>query len=244
MAIDDLYVPGTVFAVAEDEQGDIGGFLHLAPTPAGGGWSLSTMRRRRGRPERADGVPHRRDARVGEGARRPGGLAELLRVHGAHLARARGHRAAPPPPARAARRRRRVPARAPLRRSTGSSSRSGGRATCASSGSATCRSSGSRISTSSSCSSRPDRGCAARRSSASRRVTLRHGPARHAHARTPVGDRPGDGAARLRLLLRGAPDHRPDPRPLRRLEAWTRKGRRRRAASTCARSSTSSGRRS
>ncbi len=46
MAIDDLYVPGTVFAVAEDEQGEVGGFLHLAPTPAGGGWSLSTMRRR------------------------------------------------------------------------------------------------------------------------------------------------------------------------------------------------------
>jgi lysyl-tRNA synthetase class 2 len=45
MAIDDLYVPGTVFAVAEAEDGTIGGFLHLAPTPAGGGWSLSTMRR-------------------------------------------------------------------------------------------------------------------------------------------------------------------------------------------------------
>ena len=46
MAIDELHVPGTVFAVAEDEHGAIGGFLHLAPTPAGGGWSLSTMRRR------------------------------------------------------------------------------------------------------------------------------------------------------------------------------------------------------
>ena len=45
MAIDDLHVPGTVFAVAEDEEGRVGGFLHLAPTPAGGGWSLSTMRR-------------------------------------------------------------------------------------------------------------------------------------------------------------------------------------------------------
>ena len=45
MAIDDLYVPGTVFAVAETEDGLVGGFLHLAPTPAGGGWSLSTMRR-------------------------------------------------------------------------------------------------------------------------------------------------------------------------------------------------------
>jgi lysyl-tRNA synthetase, class II len=45
MAIDDLYVPGTVFAVAEAVDGHVGGFLHLAPTPAGGGWSLSTMRR-------------------------------------------------------------------------------------------------------------------------------------------------------------------------------------------------------
>ena len=46
MAIDDLYVPGTMLALAEDEDGRIGGFLHLAPTPAGGGWSLSTMRRK------------------------------------------------------------------------------------------------------------------------------------------------------------------------------------------------------
>jgi len=45
MSIDDLYVPGTVFAVAECESGNVGGFLHLAPSPAGGGWSLSTMRR-------------------------------------------------------------------------------------------------------------------------------------------------------------------------------------------------------
>jgi lysyl-tRNA synthetase class 2 len=46
MSIDDLYVQGTVFAAAEDADGRIGGFLHLAPSPAGGGWSLSTMRRR------------------------------------------------------------------------------------------------------------------------------------------------------------------------------------------------------
>jgi lysyl-tRNA synthetase class 2 len=45
MAMDDLYIPGTVFAIAVAEDGEIGGFLHLAPTPAGGGWSLSTMRR-------------------------------------------------------------------------------------------------------------------------------------------------------------------------------------------------------
>jgi lysyl-tRNA synthetase, class II len=49
MSIDELYVPGTVFAVAESAEG-VGGFLHLAPTPAGGGWSLSTMRRRPGSP--------------------------------------------------------------------------------------------------------------------------------------------------------------------------------------------------
>ncbi|HTZ04313.1 MAG TPA: phosphatidylglycerol lysyltransferase domain-containing protein [Gaiellaceae bacterium] len=45
MSIDDLYVPGTVFAVAECENGRVGGFLHLAPSPAGSSWSLSTMRR-------------------------------------------------------------------------------------------------------------------------------------------------------------------------------------------------------
>ena len=46
MAIDDLYVKGTVLALAEDSAGRVGGFLHLTPTPAGGGWSLSAMRRR------------------------------------------------------------------------------------------------------------------------------------------------------------------------------------------------------
>jgi lysyl-tRNA synthetase class 2 len=47
MAMDDLYVEGTLFALAECE-GRIDGFLHLAPTVACGGWSLSTMRRRPG----------------------------------------------------------------------------------------------------------------------------------------------------------------------------------------------------
>jgi lysyl-tRNA synthetase, class II len=46
MAIDDLHVPGTVLALAEDGEGRVGGFLHLVPSPAGGGWSLSAMRRR------------------------------------------------------------------------------------------------------------------------------------------------------------------------------------------------------
>jgi lysyl-tRNA synthetase class 2 len=46
MAIDDLHVPGTVLAVAEDAEGRVGGFLHLAPSQAGSGWSLSAMRRR------------------------------------------------------------------------------------------------------------------------------------------------------------------------------------------------------
>jgi lysyl-tRNA synthetase, class II len=49
MAIDDLHIPGTMLALAEDAEGRIGGFLHLAPSlQAGscGGWSLSAMRRR------------------------------------------------------------------------------------------------------------------------------------------------------------------------------------------------------
>jgi lysyl-tRNA synthetase class 2 len=50
MAMDDLYAPGTTFAIATAPDGHVGGFLHLAPSPAGGGWSLSTMRRRRESP--------------------------------------------------------------------------------------------------------------------------------------------------------------------------------------------------
>jgi lysyl-tRNA synthetase, class II len=46
MAIDDLYIPGTVLALAEDTGGRVGGFLHLVPSAARGGWSLSAMRRR------------------------------------------------------------------------------------------------------------------------------------------------------------------------------------------------------
>jgi lysyl-tRNA synthetase, class II len=46
MAIDGLHVPGTMLALAEEAEGRIGGFLHLAPSSGGGGWSLSAMRRR------------------------------------------------------------------------------------------------------------------------------------------------------------------------------------------------------
>jgi lysyl-tRNA synthetase, class II len=49
MAIDDLHIPGTVLAVAEDAEGRVGGFLHLVPSlraGSSGGWSLSAMRRR------------------------------------------------------------------------------------------------------------------------------------------------------------------------------------------------------
>jgi lysyl-tRNA synthetase class 2 len=53
MAIDELRVAGTVLALAERADGRIGGFLHLAPSPAGGGWSLSAMRRR---PEAPNGL--------------------------------------------------------------------------------------------------------------------------------------------------------------------------------------------
>jgi len=46
MAMDDLYTSGTMLALAIAPEGTVGGFLHLAPSPAHGGWSLSTMRRR------------------------------------------------------------------------------------------------------------------------------------------------------------------------------------------------------
>ena len=47
MAMDTLFAcPGSVVAFAEDPSGRIGGFIHLVPSPASGGYSLSTMRRR------------------------------------------------------------------------------------------------------------------------------------------------------------------------------------------------------
>jgi lysyl-tRNA synthetase class 2 len=45
MAMDDLHASGTLLALAEDADGRLAGLLHLAPSPAHGGWSLSTMRR-------------------------------------------------------------------------------------------------------------------------------------------------------------------------------------------------------
>jgi lysyl-tRNA synthetase class 2 len=50
MAMDDLFSEGTSLALALDPEGRVGGLLHLAPSPAHGGWSLSTMRRRPGTP--------------------------------------------------------------------------------------------------------------------------------------------------------------------------------------------------
>ncbi len=47
MAMDTLFAcPGSVVALAEGPSGRIGGFIHLVPSPASGGYSLSTMRRR------------------------------------------------------------------------------------------------------------------------------------------------------------------------------------------------------
>jgi lysyl-tRNA synthetase class 2 len=46
MAMDDLFSePDSVVAIAASADGEVGGFLHLVPCPAGGGYSLSTMRR-------------------------------------------------------------------------------------------------------------------------------------------------------------------------------------------------------
>ena len=51
MAMDAVWdYPESVLALAEAPDGRIGGFLHLVPSPACGGWSLATMRRRRDTP--------------------------------------------------------------------------------------------------------------------------------------------------------------------------------------------------
>jgi lysyl-tRNA synthetase class 2 len=53
MALDELYLPGTLLVVVEEDGGAVGGFLHLAPSPAARGYSLSAMRRR---PETPNGL--------------------------------------------------------------------------------------------------------------------------------------------------------------------------------------------
>jgi lysylphosphatidylglycerol synthetase-like protein (DUF2156 family) len=51
MAMDALFAyPETMLAVAVDPDGRVGGFLQLVPTPAAGGYSLASMRRRRDTP--------------------------------------------------------------------------------------------------------------------------------------------------------------------------------------------------
>jgi lysyl-tRNA synthetase class 2 len=47
MAMDCLFAPETLIAVAEGEDGQVGGFVHLVPVPGTGGYSLASMRRRR-----------------------------------------------------------------------------------------------------------------------------------------------------------------------------------------------------
>jgi lysyl-tRNA synthetase class 2 len=50
MALDALFAPGTVLALAESQGGTLGGFMQLVPAPASGGWSLSVTRRDRTTP--------------------------------------------------------------------------------------------------------------------------------------------------------------------------------------------------
>ena len=51
MAMDELFGnPGALFVVARDEDDRVRGFLHLVPSPASGGYSLSAMRRSRDTP--------------------------------------------------------------------------------------------------------------------------------------------------------------------------------------------------
>ena len=65
MAIDDLHIPGTMLALAEDADGRVGGFLHLAPSAARRRVVAQRDAPPPGRAERPDGVPRRRDARLG-----------------------------------------------------------------------------------------------------------------------------------------------------------------------------------
>jgi lysyl-tRNA synthetase class 2 len=51
MAMDSLFgYDEGIFAIAEDAEGRVGGFIQLVPSPASGGYSLATMRRRRDTP--------------------------------------------------------------------------------------------------------------------------------------------------------------------------------------------------
>ena len=173
-----------------------------------------------GSSERADGVPHRRDARLGA-ARRA-------------RASSRSTSARSPTSSRPSARRRRCAGSSAAcscspttsssssgsTSSTGSSSRNGGGATSASSASPTCRRSGSPTSMPSRCSCRRGRGRAGARVAAvpppdrgAARVAFLE-VSTHAQHRAPVRDRAGHGAPRLRLLLRGAPAQRPPAGPL------------------------------
>ena len=46
MTMDSIFCEEGVLAVAEDPDGGVGGFIQLVPSPASGGYSLATMRRR------------------------------------------------------------------------------------------------------------------------------------------------------------------------------------------------------
>ena len=212
MAIDDLYVPGTVFAVAEDEDG--GSEVSSISLPAC--WRRLVAEHdaaQLGDAERPHGVPRRRDGRVGPRDGRRRALAQLLRADRL------------PRPERARTVLRRIVRRGilladsvfqlerlysfnrkffpewrralPLRRAAHRPAR--------------CR---SRV---------PPRRVAARAAPAvaRRREAVTAWPPSvavptddDAEPRAPVGDRTGDGASRLRLLPRGAQADRPPSGPL------------------------------
>jgi lysyl-tRNA synthetase, class II len=93
MAMDDLYAePGVLFAVVERDDGHVGGFLHLVPTPPTGGYSLSTMRRR---PDSPNGLMEFAVAETAAWAARTGSpelslnfcvFADMLRTDGGPVA--------------------------------------------------------------------------------------------------------------------------------------------------------------
>ena len=96
MAMDDFFSEEDgIFAVAEDAEGALGGFLYLVPAPASGGYSLSAMRRRRATPNGlmefliAETIAWGRDAGVSELSLNFCVFADFLRAGPVHSRAAR-----------------------------------------------------------------------------------------------------------------------------------------------------------
>ena len=144
--------PDTLLAVATAPDGSVGGFLQLVPSPACGGYSLASMRRRRDTPNGlmeyliVETVAWARAQAVSEVSLNFSVFAEYLRADDGRRSGA---------PCAVLLRPTGSSSSSGCTASTASSSRTGGGATSASSAGPTCRSPGSRTCTPSRCSRRP-----------------------------------------------------------------------------------------